>query len=283
MTRIRTASCPLKNPADSVADVTQVSHLMGIDNDNAKSIGKGRKSFANDVLRIERYGPEEEHLSVIDVPGIFRSPTEGITTNGDIEMVKSMVLNYMKNARSVILAVVPANTDVATQEILQLAQPYDPHGRRTLGVLTKPDLVDEGAEQDVIKIISGKSNKLALGWCIVRNPGQKDLNNVITQEERHAREKDFFRTKHPWTKVAKDKAGIEALRSRLVEILGEMVQREFLQVKLEIGHSLQTMRKDLASLGPARESRNQQHSFLLGEYITLFHVSSFSSSAVKNM
>ncbi len=236
---------------------------MGLD--GAQSGGESRKSFTDDVLRIEVHGPEQEHLSVIDVPGIFRSPTEGVTTYADMEMVKIMVLSYMKNARSVILAVVPANTDIATQDILQFAQPYDPKGHRTLGVLTKPDLVDEGAEQNVMDIIEGKSRKLALGWCVIRNPGQKDLDNMITKEGRHALENLFFKTKAPWTKVAKDRAGTEALRSRLVQILGEMVQREFSYVKSEISNTLREMKKNLASLGPAREDRTQQHSFLLGK------------------
>ena len=46
-------------------------------------------------------------------------------------------------------AVVPANVDVATQEIIQMAEDADPKGQRTLGVLTKPDLVDKGAEDKV--------------------------------------------------------------------------------------------------------------------------------------
>lgn len=52
----------------------------------------------------------------------------------------------MRNPRSVMLTVVPANVDVATQEILELARDCDPEGDRTLGILTKPDLVDRGAE-----------------------------------------------------------------------------------------------------------------------------------------
>lgn len=77
----------------------------------------------------------------------------------------------MRNPRSVILAVIPANVDIATQEILEMAEEVDVKGERTLGVLTKPDLVDKGAEPTVITIIEGKSHALNLGWCIVRNPG----------------------------------------------------------------------------------------------------------------
>ena len=59
----------------------------------------------------------------------------------------------MRNPRSVILAVIPANVDIATQEILEMAEELDVKGERTLGVLTKPDLVDKGAEPPVIAII----------------------------------------------------------------------------------------------------------------------------------
>ena len=199
---------------------------MGIG--ETQSSGMASKTFTDDVLRIEMRGPDQEHLSVIDVPGIFRTTTAGVTTKADMAMVKNMVLNYMKNVRSVILAVVPANVDIATQDILEIAEECDPKGQRTLGVLTKPDLMDEGAEHNVIDIVKGKSHQLHLGWCVVRNPGQKDL--MASKEERDSIERAFFQTKDPWTKIDKDRAGTDALRSRLVEILGEMVQREFSKV-----------------------------------------------------
>jgi hypothetical protein len=83
-----------------------------------------------------------------------------------MNLVRQMVGKYMSNPRSIILlarykfklgrmlltnprAVVPANVDIATQEIIQMAEDADIHGQRTLGVLTKPDLVDKGAEDKV--------------------------------------------------------------------------------------------------------------------------------------
>lgn len=69
----------------------------------------------------------------------------------------------MRNPRSVILAVVPANVDIATQEILEMAEELHIRGERTLGVLTKPDLVDKGAEPAVVAIIEGRSHALNLG------------------------------------------------------------------------------------------------------------------------
>ena len=145
----------------------------------------------------------------------------------------------MQNPRSVILAVIPANVDIATQEILEMAEEVDGKGERTLGVFTKPDLVDKGAEPAVVAIIEGKSHALNLGWCIVRNPGQQALSNSLSDaaaSDRHATEKAFFKNEQPWSNVSKDRVGIAALRIRLVEILAEMIKREFPRVRVASFH-----------------------------------------------
>lgn len=188
----------------------------------------GKGTFSDDVLRLEITGPEQEHYSVVDVPGIFRKTTEGVTTKSDREMVNAMVRRYMENPRSVMLTVIAANVDIATQEIMTMAEEVDEDGHRTLGVLTKPDLVDGGAEMPVIELIEGKRHKLSLGWCLVRNPGQKELNNPTTN--RKAVERAFFQTKAPWNSLAKDRVGIGALRVRLQEILATHIRREFPKV-----------------------------------------------------
>lgn len=116
-----------------------VHKLMGLS--DSTQDGEGKSTFSEAVLKVEVTGPEQEHVSVVDVPGIFRTATKGVTTLADASMVKSMVRRYMDNPRSVMLVVIPANVDIATQEILTLAEEADPDGHRTLGVLTKPDLV----------------------------------------------------------------------------------------------------------------------------------------------
>lgn len=88
----------------------------------------------------------ERHLGVIEIPGTSKSTTPGLTPEADIEVARNMVLGYMENPRSVMLAVIPANVDVATQESIELASDVNPDGDRILGVLTEPDLVDKGAE-----------------------------------------------------------------------------------------------------------------------------------------
>ena len=88
-----------------------------------------------------------------------------------MSLVQSMVKSYIKDSRIIILAVIPAPVDIATQEILSMAEEVDPLGQRTLGVLTKPDLVDKGGEEHVMDLVRGTKNKLNLGYCMVRNRG----------------------------------------------------------------------------------------------------------------
>lgn len=111
----------------------------------------GQSTFNKDLFKIELSGSDRQQFSIIDVPGIFRTPTPGVTTKADMKVVRSIVKSYIRDKRTIILAVIPAPTDIATQEILtvrwkllsrlaltnnslQMAEEVDPHGMRTLGM-----------------------------------------------------------------------------------------------------------------------------------------------------
>ena len=197
--------------------------------DFGSSDGLASKSFSKDVLAIEIAGPTQEHFSIIDVPGTFKRTTSGVTTKADIKLVDEMVHDYMTNPRSVMLTVVPCNVDIANQEIVGKAEDLDPDGDRTFGVLTKPDLVDRGAETSVIEVMEGKRQKLKLGWHLLRNPGQAEL--LDSSKSRHGIEKDFFDSVSPWNLLDRDTVGIHSLRIRLQEILAGHIRREFPKVR----------------------------------------------------
>ncbi|KAL8676121.1 MAG: hypothetical protein Q9186_007332 [Xanthomendoza sp. 1 TL-2023] len=246
------------NRKDFSRILEEVHVVMGI----SGSEGGPKKSFSDDFLKIEVAGPDQQHLSVVDVPGIFRKITEGVTTQSDIVNVRAMVERYMANPRSIILAVVPANVDIATQEILDMAKVQDPEERRTLGVLTKPDLVDEGAEDNVLNLLQGTTHKLSLGWYMVKNPGQQDLKRG-EDFDRHAAEKAFFKNHAIWSKVEKDKVGVDSLRLRLVELLTAIVRKEFSHVRMDVIQQLKKNEKTLKALGPSRAKADEQQRYLL--------------------
>ncbi|KAI0011596.1 interferon-induced GTP-binding protein Mx2 [Xylariaceae sp. FL0662B] len=249
---------PEMNNHDLAKIFEEANDAMGIRMSTADG-GSGFGAFSQDILKIEISGPDQTHLTVIDVPGIFRVPTPGLTTESDVVLVQNMVKSYMRNNRTVILAVMPCNVDITTQEILNLAEVADPDGIRTMGVLTKPDLVTEKATQDaVMDLVVGKRNNLALGYCIVKNRSADD--NTSTMSDRLAAEKAFFLAP-PWSSVA-DRCGIASLQIRLREFLMHISNREFPHVKAEIEGRLNQRRVDLETMGPSRANQNFQRLYL---------------------
>lgn len=187
---------------------------MGVKN---KLNPEGRKTFSKDVLKIEKCGPTEDYLTVIDVPGIFRNTEEGGTTERDKSLVIDIVKGYIEQERTIILAVLPSTVDIMTQEILNLAERYDKSGERTLGVLTKPDLLTERSTKAVVcDLVNGAKRLLNLGYYLVRNRGaDEDSKDQQTSREREA----MFR-EEPWCHLPTERVGVIALRERLQELLG---------------------------------------------------------------
>jgi hypothetical protein len=110
-----------------------------------------------------------------------------VTTVDDMALVRRIMCRHIRDERTIILAVIPSNIDVSTQEILTIAKEVDPECLRTLGVLTKPNLIDSGGEENVMSLVDGKQNPLRLGYCIVRNRGHSELSSDSIA--RHRKEK----------------------------------------------------------------------------------------------
>ena len=230
----------------------QANERMGLRVDI--STGNGAV-FSEDVLKIEVQGPDEDYLTIIDVPGIFRTTTQG-TTKDDMVMVKDLVKRYIRDDRTIILAVLPSNVDIATQEILELADDYDRNGERTLGVLTKPDLVLEpSAQAAVCDLVQGKKRPLALGYFLVRNRG------AFSGSKEQSELDQIFR-KEPWIDLPRDRVGIPALKEQLRSLLVEITRREFPKLLQDVSNQIKECKRELNSLGPPRQDEREQRSFL---------------------
>ncbi|KAM7223606.1 P-loop containing nucleoside triphosphate hydrolase protein [Rhypophila decipiens] len=242
----------------------EVNKLMGIKTPNNPS---GTKTFTEDVLRVEKCGPNEDYLTIIDVPGIFRLVEEGVVTPGDKVLVRSMVEKYIKDARTVILAVLPCTSDVFTQEILALAEEYDIKGERTLGILTKPDLLSENrAKASICDMVNGKRKPLNLGYYVVRNKGADDPDDdagADSDDDILAEREVIFR-EEPWSSLPRERLGVKALRERLQDLLGQITDRSFPFVRMETRHMLAQCRKLRDELGDPRQTEHEQQKYLMG-------------------
>jgi hypothetical protein len=105
------------------------------------------KVFCTDILLVEVSSPEQPHLTLVDLPGLFMAGNKDQSVE-DAKLVESLVLSYMEQPRSIILAVVSAKSEFALQQVTQRAREVDPEGHRTLGLITKPDTLDVGSESE---------------------------------------------------------------------------------------------------------------------------------------
>lgn len=113
-----------------------------IENETDKLAGSN-KGICPEPINLKIYSTKVVNLTLVDLPGITKVPVGDQPE--DIEaQIRDLVLKYIANPNSIILAVVTANTDMATSESLKIAKDVDPDGRRTLAVVTKLDLMDAG-------------------------------------------------------------------------------------------------------------------------------------------
>jgi len=212
-----------------------------------KLIDEGQE-ISDDCIVISAKGPDLPNLTIIDLPGLVRTVKDG-ESETMINRIRSLVKRYLDQSRTIILSVVPANVDIHNTEILQLAKEVDPEGDRTISVITKPDLVDKGAEDSVIQLLMNKTKKLKLLYHCIKCRGQQQLNKGITISQAIVSEKDFFSTTDPWKDVPNDLVGIEKLQAKLANLLELRIKESLPSVQKEIRTKLDAAREELEALG----------------------------------
>lgn len=140
-------------------------------------------------INLRIYSPNVLTLTLVDLPGLTKVPV-GDQPKDIEKQIKDMVLKQIQKPNAIILAVTAANTDLANSDGLKLAREVDPEGQRTIGVLTKVDLMDDGT--DVVDILAGRIIPLRLGYVPVVNRGQRDIENKKAISFALENEKNFF-------------------------------------------------------------------------------------------
>jgi replication fork clamp-binding protein CrfC len=129
--------------------------------------------------------------TLVDLPGLIHSANKS-QSEADVELIKSLVQEYIANERTIILAVISAKNDYANQVILERCRAVDPRGSRTLGIITKPDFLRAGSENEKtwLQLAQNKDVYFELGWHLLKNRAEDQMNLTFT--ERNAMEKSFF-------------------------------------------------------------------------------------------
>lgn len=196
-------------------------------------------------INLRIYSPNVLTLTLVDLPGLTKVPVGDQPR--DIErQIRDMVLKFISKPNAVILAVTAANTDLANSDGLKLAREVDPEGTRTVGVLTKVDLMDAGT--DVVDILAGRVIPLRLGYVPVVNRGQRDIDQKKLVSAALTAEKDFFEN-HPSYRSKAQYCGTPFLARKLNTILMHHIRNTLPDIKNKIGSQLAKFQAELASLG----------------------------------
>lgn len=133
-------------------------------------------------------------LTFVDLPGMTIAPSG----DQDIDKrVPELILHYVKQPNSIILAIVSANADPTTADSLKIARKMDPNGTRTIVVVTKLDLVDRNTFLETVKYLSGHENPIKLGVIGVVNRSQEDINRRKSIKETLRSEREFLKINYP--------------------------------------------------------------------------------------
>ncbi|PWN90366.1 hypothetical protein FA10DRAFT_111674 [Acaromyces ingoldii] len=196
-------------------------------------------------INLRIYSPSVLTLTLVDLPGLTKVPVGDQPR--DIErQIREMVLKFISKPNAVILAVTAANTDLANSDGLKLAREVDPEGTRTVGVLTKVDLMDQGT--DVVDILAGRVIPLRLGYVPVVNRGQRDIDSKKLVSAALDAERDFFQN-HPSYRSKAQYCGTPFLARKLNTILMHHIRNTLPDIKTRIQTQLQKFQAELTSLG----------------------------------
>lgn len=204
--------------------------------------------FSSDVIHVRVEASTVPDLTIIDLPGIIRTTTVGQNSQV-ISEVDSLLSYFMRQPRTIILAVVPANQDISTVDVLERAQRVDPMGSRTIGVLTKLDLVDEGAESETVKVVQNTTKPLALGYIMVKNRNQAQLRDGLSLDDALASEARYFSEHAVWQTIPQQSKGIPALSKKMTTVLVHRAQEALPIMKWELLKKLEEVEKELSSMG----------------------------------
>uniref|UniRef100_A0A8C7I7B9 Myxovirus (influenza) resistance B n=1 Tax=Oncorhynchus kisutch TaxID=8019 RepID=A0A8C7I7B9_ONCKI len=252
---------------EEIEDPSDVENKIRKAQDEMAGVGVG---ISDDLISLEIGSPDVPDLTLIDLPGIARVAVKGQPENIG-EQIKRLIRKFITKQETINLVVVPCNVDIATTEALKMAQEVDPEGERTLGILTKPDLVDKGTEETVVDIVHNEVIQLTKGYMIVKCRGQKEIMERVSLTEATEREKAFFKEHaHLSTLYDEGHATIPKLAEKLTLELVQHIEKSMPRLKEQIEEKLEETRTALEKCGNGPPEDPKERLYFLIDKVTLF-------------
>jgi len=217
-------------------------------------------------IRLCIRSPRVLDLSLVDLPGVTKVPVGDQPHDIEAQLVR-LVMQYTKNPNAIILAVSAANTDLATSDAIQLAKRADPTGERTMGVLTKLDLMDKGT--DASDVLRGLVVPLQRGFVGVVCRSQQDIVDGKTPDAAREAERRFLEG-HPRYAEMASQMGVPHLSVKLNQMLLGHIRACLPELRTKAASALVRARGEIAKYGDALLEGKSNQGALMLQLITQF-------------
>ncbi|XP_044030174.1 dynamin-1a isoform X1 [Siniperca chuatsi] len=192
-------------------------------------------------INLRVYSPHVLNLTLVDLPGMTKVPVGDQPV--DIEaQIRDMLMQFVTKENCLMLAVSPANSDLANSDALKIAKEVDPQGMRTIGVITKLDLMDEGT--DAKDILENKLLPLRRGYIGVVNRSQKDIDGKKDINAAIGAERKFFLS-HPAYRHLADRMGTPYLQKVLNQQLTNHIRDTLPGLRAKLQSQLLSIEKEV--------------------------------------
>ncbi|KAJ3998695.1 P-loop containing nucleoside triphosphate hydrolase protein [Lentinula boryana] len=210
---------------------------------NAKSV-----PFSQNIVCIDLEGPELTDLSFIDLPGLIQNAEPEV-----VQLVEDMVVSHIRG-NCIILVAVPMTDDIENQKALRLASQEDKDGRRTIGVLTKPDMLTTGSTKVArlwLDVLEDRRHPLRHGYYCTRQPDDDERSAGIAQKQAREAEEKFFKTTVPWCQsTSPTRFGTQNLVCTLSRLLVQVINDNLPKIREDAARQLSDCCKELAQIPP---------------------------------
>ena len=200
-------------------------------------------------LRI--YSPNIPNLSLVDLPGLTMVACTDKGQPKDIkDRIRNLLHTYIDDPETIILAVMPARTDIEADIALDLIKECDTEGKRTIGIMTKLDLMNEGT--DITNYLENRVSRdlqLKLGYFGIKNRNKVEMSSMNVIDGLKA-EAEFFKTHRIYSNNKyKDNLGIPSLCKNLSAVLVKSLKRNLPTILEKINTELRNNEAELSKLG----------------------------------
>ncbi|CAL5206726.1 unnamed protein product [Lathyrus oleraceus] len=203
------------------------------------------KQISNIPIQLSIHSPNVVNLTLIDLPGLTKVAVEG-QSESIVQDIEHMVRSYVEKPNCIILAISPANQDIATSDAIKIAKEVDPSGERTFGVVTKLDLMDKGT--NAVDVLEGRHYRLQHPWVGIVNRSQADINKNVDMILARKKEREYFETSPEYGHLA-HKMGAEYLAKLLSEHLEIVIRQRIPSIIALINKTIDELNAELDRIG----------------------------------